>query len=166
MPVNFRGFTFQITQSILIISEILYSKIGIQTPIYFKSNNTVKEKEINMIVPPDTPTCRIKGIIKNVKFEDRQTKSTTDVTEPYLPGRQQWLDIPAQFRLTVQIQEVTYISGSENRETCKERYKIGDEDILFIYQSLVKDGDDFQEGRVIIGEVWNGYFNSYSLSSP
>jgi hypothetical protein len=119
-----------------------------------------------MVVPPDTPTRRIKGIIKKVKFENQKTISTADKTEPYLPGRQGWFDVPAQFRLTVQIQEVTFVSSSENKETNKVRYKIGDDEIFFIYQSNVNSEDEFQVGQIITGEVWNGYFNSYSLSSP
>lgn len=118
-----------------------------------------------MVVPLDTPTCRIKGTITKVKFEDRQIKSTAVENEPYLPGRIPYIDVPAQFRLTVQIQKVTYISGSENGETCRERYKIGDDEIFFIYQSNVNNKDEFQEGQIITGEVWNGYFNSYTLSS-
>jgi hypothetical protein len=117
-----------------------------------------------MVVPPDTPTCRIKGIIKNVKFEGEQIYPNADDDSALLPpGVMHGTTSPAQFRLRVLVQEITYVSGSENRETCKERYKKDDEDIFFIYQSEVKAGDDFLEEQVIEGEVWNGYFKSYTL---
>ena len=117
-----------------------------------------------MVVPPDTPKCRIKGVIIDVHFEDEQIYPSADDDSVLLPpGVMPGTSSPAQFRLRVLIQEITYVSGSRTKETCEERYKKNDEDIFFIYQSRVNDSDDFQVGQVIEGEVWNGYFKSYTL---
>jgi hypothetical protein len=118
-----------------------------------------------MVVPPDTPTCRIKGIIKKVKFEAKKTKPTADPTEPYLPGRDQWEDVPAQYLLTVQILEVICINDCGDEKNCKEQYSVGEKNTLLIYQSDMNDGDEFLEGQVIECEMSNGYLTSYSLSS-
>ena len=117
-----------------------------------------------MVVPPDTPTCNIKGVILEVHFEDEQVIPGTDDNSDLLPpGVMPGTSSPARFRLRELVQEITYVSGSETKETCEERYKKNEEDILFIYQSQVKDGDDFQVGQVIAGEIWNDYFKSYTL---
>jgi hypothetical protein len=119
-----------------------------------------------MVISQYIPTCHITGILKKVEFERQKTISTFEDNEPFLPGRKAWVDIPAQFRLTVQIQEVTYVNGNKNGESCKEGYKIGEDYILFIFQSNVNNEDEFQVGQIITGEVRNGYFNPYSLSPP
>ena len=116
-----------------------------------------------MVAPLHTPTCKIKGIIKKVDFESQKSIPTTDPTEPYLPGRERWEEVPAQFKLTVQIQEVICNGNCGDEKNCKEQYSVGEENTLLIFQSDLNDGDEFVEMQIIECEMANGYLTSYKL---
>jgi hypothetical protein len=118
-----------------------------------------------MVVPPDTPICYVRGIIKDVQFEKERTSPPEvdgEIVNP--PGVMPDTKIPAQYRLTVLIKEVTSIGGNKESEKCENIYKIDSENTLFIYSNRVREGDELIVDQLIRGEVWNGYFRSYSLS--
>lgn len=116
-----------------------------------------------MVVPPRTPTCRIRGTIRRVDFEEGHAPDD-DAFGP--PGSVPGVGSPAQYRLTIILQHVSYVTGDDEEETCEERYVPGSEDVVFLYQDALKPGDAFREGQVIEGEVWNGYLRSYALERP
>lgn len=119
-----------------------------------------------MVTPPDTPTCRIKGIIRSVAFEAQRTTGPgrDDEDGPLPPGAVQGSTYPAEYRLLVLVQEVSFASGGQDSETCEDRYAAGEEIPLYVYASEVGEGDAFEEGQVIEGHVWNGYFKTHSLA--
>ncbi len=116
-----------------------------------------------MVVPPETPTCHVKGIIRGVAFED-EVPSDADQGTDGPPGAMPGTVFPAHYRLTLLIQEVSYISGDVGMESCEERYAPDTEGVFFLYLSSVRGGDAFHVGQVIEGRVWYGFLRSYELT--
>lgn len=117
-----------------------------------------------MVVPPDTPTCYVKGIIRNVEFEDEYLDPCLkDESIPCPPGVMPGTTRPAQYRLTVLIQEASFVGGSTRVESCEDRYPAGSEEVLYIYKVDVVD-EPFEKDHLIEGRVWNSYFQSYNVT--
>lgn len=116
--------------------------------------------------PAPTPICQIKGTIKSVEFKDAYDEPC--LSQPHGCPTDMEVKHPAQYFLNINVDSISYISGTVNFNTCKNMYPIGTVQTIIIYKSKVKPNDSFATNEEIEGVVssfWKKSFDSYSLKN-
>jgi len=115
--------------------------------------------------PPPSPKCNIEGVIQSVEFKDAYDEPC--LTEENGCPTDMELNHPARYFFKIRIDTVSYASGETDFETCEKMLSLNTEQTIFINKNEVKEGDFFESGQKIRGQVssFSGgkSFDSYEI---